>query len=98
MGHHNRDAQSIWGKTMYHPPAFGLIHFDDADPGPAGQTTTRWLSSWQGPADQPAEQVTLGWARGQRTVIVVATCTVARLPHKADRREDAVFQAVGGYP
>lgn len=78
---------------MYHAPGFAPVHFDDSA---AGQASTRWLSGWQGPADQPAEQVTLGWALDETAAIVVATSSVARFPLKADRREDAVLQALGG--
>jgi hypothetical protein len=81
---------------MYQPPRFGLLHFADSElPWRAGGAV-RWLSGWQGPAGQPAEQVTLGWAYDETMHIVVATSTVQRLPHKADRRADGVIQALEG--
>lgn len=80
---------------MYQPPTFNLIHFDDGAVEIQGRTATRWLSAWQGPRGEPAEQVTLGWAANERAQVVVATSAVQWLLHKADRRADAVFQAFG---
>lgn len=81
---------------MYHPPRFGLLHFEQSALRSGGDDAVRWLSGWQGAAGQPADQVTLGWAYDETVQIVVATSTVAWLPHKPDRRMDAVFQAFGG--
>lgn len=80
---------------MYQPPRFGLLHFEESALRSGGDAV-RWLSGWQGGAGQPAEQVTLGWAYDETVHMVVATCAVRRLPHKADRRADGVLQAFGG--
>lgn len=81
---------------MYRPPAFGPIDFDDADQRAADQPVTRWLSAWRGSPTGPAEHVALGWASERTAAIIVATSTLARLPHKSDRRVDAVRLAFGG--
>ncbi len=79
---------------MYQPPRFGLLHFVDSELPLRPGGPVRWLARWQGKAGQPAEQVTLGWAYDETVQIVVATSTVQRLPHKADRRADGVIQAL----
>lgn len=81
---------------MYRPSTFGLIEFDAVNLQPAHRPGIRWLASWDGPAGRPSAQVTLGWADPGAYAVVVATSSVARLPHKADRREDAVAQAFCG--
>lgn len=87
---------SLSKESMYQPPGFEPVHFDDRALPTVGTAPARWLSSWQGRIGDPAEQIALGWGLDAETVIVVATCTIARLPQKPDRRQDAVFQALGG--
>ncbi|MGI8948646.1 MAG: hypothetical protein ACR2FV_11875 [Ornithinimicrobium sp.] len=79
---------------MYRPSTFGLIEFDAAQLQPAHQPGLRWLASWEGPAGGPSTQVTLGWADGEGCAVVVATSSLARLPHKSQRREEAVVQGL----
>lgn len=81
---------------MYRPSTFGLIEFDAAHLQPTHRPGIRWLAAWDGPAGRPSTQVTLGWSDHEEYAVVVATSSVARLPHKADRREDAVAQALRG--
>lgn len=76
------------------PATFGLYEFDDAGLATAdGAPARRWFSSWQGPVGEPAEEVTLGWARGDTTVLV---CTSGREYDDEYARFIAAHVALGG--
>lgn len=76
---------------MYVPPPWPLWHLSD----PEGQTGTRWLPSWQGPATAEAEEVCLGWV-GQGSQAVVSTAREGRHPTVLERRQNALLLVLGG--
>jgi hypothetical protein len=58
--------------AMYIPPTFPMYEFDDRNVT-SSQLGSRWLPSWQGEVDKPAEEVCLGWFDGDQRQVVVLT-------------------------
>lgn len=81
---------------MFVPAPFGLFEFDDSAVSRNATRVFRWLPSWQGPAQQPAEEVCLGWLNQGNQQAVVSTARVCRHPSEHDRRYNAVFLVLGG--
>jgi hypothetical protein len=88
----SRPAYDACMTCRYLPPAFALYEFDDTAFEP-GLDRRRWFGGWHGPAGEPAEQVMLTWAAGDRAVLV-ATTDRAGDPEMA--RLSAALLALGG--
>lgn len=79
---------------MFIPAPFPLFEFDDsAVPDP--RSAKRWLPSWQGPANEAAEDVCLGWIGDDGRQAVVSTALSSRYSVD-DGRFNAVFLVLGG--
>lgn len=82
---------------MFIPARIPLFEFDDAAPV-RGQRLTgaRTIPSWQGPANEPAEEVCLAWIGPNQQQIVVSTASLLRHLTPYDRRHNAAFVLLGG--
>jgi hypothetical protein len=75
----------------YFPPRFDLFEFDD-ESFQSGQPR-RWFNGWNGPVDEPAEEVSLAWSAGEAAALVA---TSGRFPDREWARLSAAHLALGG--